>query len=328
MILSICSDPDVLRVMKLIKIIITIIKIAVPIVLIVSVMLDYVRAMKDNDELAKTNKLASAKLIAAILVFFIPTFVKVLVKVIDTNAEYYSCIANATDEKIDEAYVERAKSYVLNAKTSLKRPMYQLALNEVNKLKDSSEKASLLKELEGILKEIEEAEKEREEQQEGPHISPEGKYSKTDIIDMDEQTLKNMTNQEFIEFMACAARIVYQENGGVLPSITIAQAILESGYGNHFEATSHNVFGLIGYPGSKPKVNRLRKFDNFYEATYYHYAYFENYKNVYGNFLNDCANHNPIHAASYLHAYAGGSTTYGPTIVQLINQYDLTKYDY
>ena len=146
---------------------------------------------------------------------------------------------------------------------------------------------------------------------------------------MSEQQVKDMTNQQFIEFMASAARIVYAEYGGVLPSITIAQAILESGYGNHFEATSHNVFGLIGYPGSKPKVNKLRKFDNFYEATYYHYAYFENYRNVYNNFLNMNANHQPQAAArQYLHAYAGGSQTYGPTIETLINQYNLTQYDY
>ena len=120
---------------------------------------------------------------------------------------------------------------------------------------------------------------------------------------MDEQTLKNMDNQQFIEFMASAARIVYQEYGGVLPSITIAQAILESGYGNSFEATSFNVFGLIGYPGSKPKVNRLRKFDNFYEATDYHYSYFPTFPKYYTEFLNLCTQHKPQEASRlYLHA--------------------------
>ena len=92
-----------------------------------------------------------------------------------------------------------------------------------------------------------------------------------------------MSKAEFIKYIGAVAQDIYSQYGGVLPSITIAQAILESGYGNHFENTSNNVYGLMGYPGSKPKVHKLRKFDSFYEATYYHYKYFQTYTNVYGN---------------------------------------------
>ena len=84
MILSICDVPDVLKVMRLIKIVITIIKIAVPIILIISVMIDYAKAVSsdDNDLLRKANTLAVKKAIGALLVFFIPTFVSIIAIII------------------------------------------------------------------------------------------------------------------------------------------------------------------------------------------------------------------------------------------------------
>ena len=150
---------------------------------------------------------------------------------------------------------------------------------------------------------------------------------------MDESNVVAMSKQEFFDYIGSMAQMVYKEVGGVLPSITIAQACLESGYGKHFVPTTHNVYGLRGYPGNKPKVytasggNYLRKFENFYEATYYHATYFFQYSNVYGSFLAACNNRQPLVAASYLGAYAGGSPTYGGKIQQIISQYNLTKYD-
>ena len=145
---------------------------------------------------------------------------------------------------------------------------------------------------------------------------------------MPEATVKAMSKSECIDFIGSAAQLVYKEYGGVLPSITIGQACLESGYCKHFENTSFNPYGLMGYPGSKPKVNKLRKFDNFYEATYYHYKYFESYPNVYTNFLIACKKKEVMNACRYLHAYAGRSTTYCPSVQSIIRTYDLGRYDY
>ena len=75
--------------------VILIIKIAVPIILIISVMVDYMNAIKDNDELSKTSKLAVTKLTAAILVFLIPTFVSIIAGVVNSG-EYKKCIGNIT----------------------------------------------------------------------------------------------------------------------------------------------------------------------------------------------------------------------------------------
>ena len=336
MMLNICADPRILSIIRLVKIIITIIKIVVPIILIVTGMISFVKATIKG-EVNDTLKGLINKVIAAILVFLIPTFVSLLVNLVSSDSEYKACLSDSTTEGINAAYVARAKQMVLDAKNTLNTGLYTAAKTEVSALEDDAAKSSLEQELVEVNKEIEKAKEERKAKEEERRraggsgtgsINADGKYTKAEIIDMSEQQVKDMTNEQFIEFMASAARIVYSEYGGVLPSITIAQACLESGYGNSFINTTHNVFGLIGYPGSKPKVGVLRQFDNFYEATYYHYAYFQNYINVYGNFLAKCENHDALGAASHLGAYANGSTTYAPSIQALIKQYDLTKYDY
>lgn len=338
MILDVCAEPNVLKVMRIVKIVINFIKVIVPIILIVSASMTFLKAVA-NGENNKALKSFIRKLIAAIAIFMVPTVVGIIFKSLDQERTYVDCLEKANAEGIAAAYADQAQYYIINAKSTLLPETYSAALVYVRNMPDSEEKTKLLKELEKIKKDVEAATKERQEKLKGGQtpsnpttgISPTGEYTPVEAMDMEEEKVKAMSKQECMDYVASMARDIYFKNGGVLPSITVAQAVLESGYCKHFIASTHNLYGLRGYPGSKPKVygggNYLRKFDNFYEATYYHYAYFENYRNVYGNFLKDCANHNAMHAATYLHAYAGGSTTYGPTIQKLIQQYNLTKYD-
>lgn len=334
MILEACNEPNVLKVVRIVKILIDFIKIIVPIILIVSGTITLTKAVSDGQH-RKAMQALVRKAIAAAIIFFVPTFVNLTLKLVDQDKVYYSCLENATKEGIEAAYAEQADYYIINAKTTLTEANYAAAKSFVNSMPSGTSKTKLEKELEVIKTDVVKATKEREEklrEAQGTGISTTGQYTSVEAMDMDEERVKAMSKQEFIEFIASMARDIYFKNGGVLPSITIAQAILESGYGKHFIPTTHNVYGLRGYPSNKPKVqgsnNYLRGFDNFYEATYYHYSYFQHYSNVYGNFLVACQNHQPLQAATYLHAYAGGSKSYGSTIQQLINQYNLTQYDY
>ena len=99
MIISICDLPDVVKVMRIVKIVITIIKIVVPIMLIVSAMLDFARAVS-NAELNKVTKPMVNKVIAAILVFLIPTFVRLIASIASNDGEYTNCLSNITIETI------------------------------------------------------------------------------------------------------------------------------------------------------------------------------------------------------------------------------------
>ena len=340
MILDMCADPSVLKVMRIVKIIINFIKVIVPILLIVSASLTFLKAVTDgkND---RAFKALIRKIIAAVAIFMVPTVVGIILKLVDQNKVYYSCLENATKEGIIAAYKAEAQYYIINAKSTLLAENYYAARTFVNEMEDSPEKTALNSELDQIKVDVEKAIKERQERQRQANtpasqsptgISPTGEYTPVETMDMEEAKVKAMSKQECMDYVASMARDIYFKNGGVLPSITVAQAVLESGYCKHFINGTHNLYGLRGYPGNKPKIygskNYLRGFDNFYEATYYHYSYFQHYSNVYGNFLKACAKHDAIGAASYLHAYAGGSKTYGPTIQQLIRQYNLTKYDY
>jgi murein DD-endopeptidase MepM/ murein hydrolase activator NlpD len=156
-ILSLCDNGDILKVFRIVDIVITIIKIAVPIMLILSLMLDYMKAMYsgDSDALAKANKITPKRIVAAILVFYIPTFVYIIANIssFDSN-NYIACLTNASPETISIAYESMAQSLVDKARNDRTESSYNIAVAEVNKLKDEGTKARLLNELEEIKKSI------------------------------------------------------------------------------------------------------------------------------------------------------------------------------
>ena len=360
MILSLCDNPDVLSVFRIIRVLIQIIKIVVPIILIIKGMLSFTHGVTEGEP-SKDFSALTKNIIAAILIFFIPTFVFIIADATEFDASnIITCIKDATDEGVNRAASKRANEYVLIAKNTLNLGYYTQAKTYVSNLKDSEIKNSLTSQLNGVKADLDEAQKERERRKKeaeargaiGGHVQGGGKgwdpskytdggsgnidieiradgnYTKSEIMDMSERQVRNMSHDEFIKFVAAAARYIYKEYGGVLPSITIAQACMESGYGDKFVSNTHNIYGLIGYPENKPQINRLRKFDNFYEATYYHQAYFENYSDKYSILLNACKNHDLETATPELRRYAGGLSTYGSSILSIINQYNLTQYDY
>ena len=121
-ILSVCDNPDILKVIRIVKIIVTIIKVAVPILLLLSVSITYLKSVKDNDSdsIQKANKNTVAKVVAAILIFFIPTFVGIISRLTGSDG-YVSCFDVATKEGITSAYTNNARVYIENAKNSIYR---------------------------------------------------------------------------------------------------------------------------------------------------------------------------------------------------------------
>ena len=156
-ILGICDDGSVLSVLRIANIVLTIIRIVVPIILIVSLMINYMSAVKNNDSdaLAKANKLLVTRIIAAVLVFLIPTFVRVIINVVDPgNRTYFSCLNDATKENISAAYRVRTEKYIDMARESLKQSDYQLALNSLDNVTEEADRAELKAELEELHKYI------------------------------------------------------------------------------------------------------------------------------------------------------------------------------
>ena len=156
MFLSFCDNPNILQTMKIVRIVIQIIKIAVPLILIISLMITYISAMtsQDNDMLSKANKTLVSKVVAAVLIFLIPTFVFVIAEISSDSLEYMKCISNATDEGVEEARYDLARNQVDRAKTTLLESDYNSALVSVNKIKDEAKKQSLLNELSAVKEKI------------------------------------------------------------------------------------------------------------------------------------------------------------------------------
>ena len=151
MILSLCSDANVLKILRYIKIVINIIFLIVPILLLVTASISYLKAISnaDKDGIAKTNKAMISKCIAAVIIFFIPLITKMIVKLASTDEnDYISCIENATPEGISNAYVKNANDTVKKVKTSYDINDYNKAKDIIGNIDDELEKRALAKELE------------------------------------------------------------------------------------------------------------------------------------------------------------------------------------
>ena len=141
-ILGICDTAEILSVIRLIRIVINAIQIIVPIVLIVTLSLDFSRATftHDDNALIQARNKAVFKAIAAVCIFAIPTFVNVLMKASINDDTYKTCLQSATQENIDLAFEARADRYMTNARNSLTRETYTFAKNNLKYVKDETKK--------------------------------------------------------------------------------------------------------------------------------------------------------------------------------------------
>ena len=176
MILGICDSPSVLEVMLIVTKVITIIRIAVPILLIISLMIGFAKAVSnnDNDALEKAKKASVSKVIAAVLVFLIPTFVDVIVGIVNPNSEYKECLSDISSETVDKAYDNNMEKLLGSAETNKNLYDYYNAQNYLENIKDSSKKQYYQRRLEDLKKEIDYSKKVSETKSE----SKNGQYSK------------------------------------------------------------------------------------------------------------------------------------------------------
>lgn len=156
-----------------------------------------------------------------------------------------------------------------------------------------------------------------------------GNYTENQLKNMSEQEVRKMSQEEFIDFIGALAQLVYKEKGGILPSVTIGQACLESGFGDSFIDTTNNVFGLRGYPDNKVVIhgsdNYLKQFDSFYEATVAHAEYFQHYNKVFATCLNYCEQGDGLRAAGCIDGYCGAG--YSDQVQGVIRDFNLTRFD-
>ncbi len=95
-----CSNADILKVVYLIKIVVTAIQVAVPIILIVTISLDFAKGMKDAKAPSELLSNCRYRLIAAVVIFAIPLLVKVMLTVMGNSTFFSSCWNNADSSSL------------------------------------------------------------------------------------------------------------------------------------------------------------------------------------------------------------------------------------
>lgn len=142
MFMAICDNAETLSVVKMIKTIMTIIRIVVPLLLIISIAVGYTKNVKDG-ELEKTHKKTVTKSVAAVLIFLIPTFISVIMNLIWSDSDLTSCLNNATTEGILQARVNYTEKLISILENDFSYSNYTAAKESTKDIDDKSTKASL-----------------------------------------------------------------------------------------------------------------------------------------------------------------------------------------
>ena len=156
MIISVCENPNILSIIRLVKIFINIIKISVPIILIFSITILFLQSIKigNDDKFTKSKKIAVTRAIVAIIIFITPTFINLIVKITFPNSNYNKCLVNSTSENISSIAYTNIKKDILKLKETLSEYEYSRIYKNLNYLLPK-EKESSKKELEEIHKYVE-----------------------------------------------------------------------------------------------------------------------------------------------------------------------------
>ena len=102
---GICENPDILRVISFIKILINVVKFLVPMGLIIMVSLDIGKGVISGENFEKILKASGNKILAAMMIFLLPTIVNFTLVLVDETTSYESCWANANSTVIEEYQV-------------------------------------------------------------------------------------------------------------------------------------------------------------------------------------------------------------------------------
>jgi len=156
-----------------------------------------------------------------------------------------------------------------------------------------------------------------------------------------DRNIADLSNDEFLEYIGAAAQLDYQKSG-ILPSVTMAQAICESAWGN--SSIGNNLFGIKCGSGWTGKRVSCRTKEQSSGGRYYSItADFRDYDSVvegigdhsdllnsdwYASVRKACDSNDAYEACRQLKAcgYAT-SHSYANTLISIIEDNDLTKYD-
>lgn len=159
----ICNDITILNILTILKSIIRIIKIAVPVILVIFVMIDIVKTIASPDaETKKMTKSISKRLIAAAVIFLIPTIIDFgLGFVPNGNGNFLDCYNNASKENVIKLSVDNSNVELENMNRAMKENdksaaalYYEKARQAIKTVPKGSEKDDLKSRLETYKRQL------------------------------------------------------------------------------------------------------------------------------------------------------------------------------
>ena len=103
--IDICETSGFLKAIQILKTLFKIVCVIIPIILIVTITLDASKLISEPSDFKKVFPIIKNRLLAALIILFIPTVVKITMKVIpkDSNFDnFVKCVENATEENIQD----------------------------------------------------------------------------------------------------------------------------------------------------------------------------------------------------------------------------------
>ena len=144
---NICETYSFLSVVVLVKYFIAIVQIAVPIILILYISFDLIRALVANDDklMKKAITTSGKRLFYAFLLFVVPSIINLIIGILDTatNSQntFLSCYNNATMEKVESLKLqEQNLKEIENKKIEEARESRRIERENNQKIREEAEK--------------------------------------------------------------------------------------------------------------------------------------------------------------------------------------------
>ena len=122
-----CLNVDLLYIMSYLRTIVDALKIIAPLVLIIAISVDILKAVvaRDQDGIAKNLKRIPNRLLLCALIILLPTIVEFIVGNVESTNQSIACFKSATKENVQVAYQDLALSLIKSAEEQVNLNPYE-----------------------------------------------------------------------------------------------------------------------------------------------------------------------------------------------------------
>ena len=100
---NLCESYGFLRGVYFIKLVIGILQVLIPLILIVTILIEMYPLIVNPGDVKKVTKSVKNKLIAAVIIFLLPSIVNIVMNQFDKKSNFATCYNNATAEGVEAA---------------------------------------------------------------------------------------------------------------------------------------------------------------------------------------------------------------------------------